>query len=73
MLKKWLIISQLLKREKLLLPSSIEELKEKYSNPIISFEILETNSDLINLLHTQDWIVTAQENFNEYKATVKRY
>lgn len=61
----------IIEKGKIIIASSIDELKEKYSNPIISFEILETNSELIDVLHTQDWIVTVQENFNEYKVIVK--
>ena len=55
----------------MIIASNIEELKDKYSTPMISFEILETNSDLISVLHKQDWIESVHENFNEYKVTVK--
>lgn len=55
----------------MIITSGIEELKNKYSTPIIIFEILETNNDLISILHKQDWIESVHENFNEYKVTVK--
>lgn len=60
----------IIEKGEIIIAASIEELKEKYSNPIISFEILETNSNLMDILDTQDWIVTTKENFNTYKVTV---
>lgn len=54
----------------IIITSSMEELKNQYSNPVISFEIVETTSDLLAVLHNQEWVVTVHGTFNEYKVTV---
>lgn len=60
----------IIEKGEIIIAASIEELKEKYSNPILSFEVLESNSNLIEILQKQDWIVTVSEKFNTYKVIV---
>ncbi|AZV41523.1 ABC transporter ATP-binding protein [Peribacillus asahii] len=55
----------------ILITSSLAELKNRHSHPIITFELLETNHEFLHILNNQEWIETVRMNLNEYQVTVK--